>query len=96
MTPLEQLYVYEMETVKRIGSFRSLGMFDPTDSEATLEDALSYIQQIDYRKEVYLNLKMEACAAAFGPNSVKPPKSIFMPTRKFIRKMMRAMIKYGR
>jgi hypothetical protein len=39
---------------------------------------------------------MEAIAAAFkSKKNVKPPKTVFKPSRKLIRKMIRAVVEFG-
>ena len=79
----------------KVENFQDIGMSDPFKPSSTLKKALSIVRSWDFYGEVYPNYIVgELMEAVRKDCNIKPPKTVFLPTRKLFRTMMRACVKY--
>jgi hypothetical protein len=71
-------------------------MTDPFDTKKSFSDALSEVRTFDFFTEVYPKSIFEKIAKSLEQGKkTQPPKTIFLPSRKLVRTVIRAMIKFG-
>ena len=73
----------DLDRVNKVETFTEMGMSDPFRPEKTLSEAKSYIEGM-----TLLSIK-ENC------NYNRTPKTVFIPSRKILRIMIRALIMLG-
>ena len=70
-------------------------MADPFANKKSFVDALSHVKTFSFYTEVYDQISEEVTEAIQRGENIKPPKTRFVPSRTLIRKMMRAVAKFG-
>ena len=74
-------------------TFEEIGMADPFDTKSSLAKTLTYVKQFDFYSEVYPNQVMTAVLEACQKKAnIHPPKTVFVPTKKLLRKMIRSVL----
>ena len=83
----------DMNKVDFIDTFEEIGMSNPLD-KTSIEFTEEHCSKFEFSQDVYPNMgMMDLVAAAFSNDSViKQPKVIFLPGRRILRKMIRAMV----
>jgi hypothetical protein len=76
----------ELDRKNRYHDYIELGMCDPNDPDSYVA-AMDYITSLEFDSNIYAGQTL---------SYLKPPKSVFIPTREFARKMMRALIDFGK
>ena len=72
-------------------------MTDPFKTKKSLKEAISTVKCYDFFTDVYPQSVVTALLEAIKTkSSIKPPKTIFVPSQIVLRKSMRAMLKYGK
>ena len=87
-----------MDTTNKIKSFEIIGMVDPFMAKKSMQEAIKGAKKIDFNEPVYpkgvmkakTNLKL--IESGFRP---KPPKTIFLPTKRLLRTMIRAALQFS-
>ena len=76
-----------------VNSFEDIGMANPFDKKS-IQTTIDHCSVFDLSKEVYPHSGlMDYVAAAFSNDTtIKQPKVIFLPGKRLLRKMIRAMI----
>jgi hypothetical protein len=85
----------DMDTTNTVDTFEEVGMANPWSTKKSFLDALSHVKTFDFYTGVYGEVPEEFKQAISNGEHIKPPKTRFVPSRTLIRKMMRAVVKYG-
>jgi hypothetical protein len=76
--------------------FEDVGMLDPFEIPKSFELAHEVLKQYNFYTEVYPdNVVSEILEATTEKRNMQPPKCIFVPSKKIVRTMIRAMAEYG-
>jgi len=80
----------------KIESFEEIGMIDPFQKKS-IEKANARIQKLGFDKKIYPPAIMDVIYnAMFGVQYASPPKVVFVPDKKTLRAMVKAVLKYGK
>jgi len=86
----------KMDLYNEVTSFEEIGLTDPFKPRKSMGDTISLVKTFDFYTEVYPNCVMtQALEALKEKKSIKPPKTVFLPSKQLFRKMIRALVKYG-
>ena len=68
-------------------------MADPFNTKVSIARSLAYIENFDFNSEVYPNQIMKAVLEACQKNdNIHAPKTVFIPSTKLLRKMIRCVL----
>jgi hypothetical protein len=84
-----------MDLTNTIGTFEEVGMASPFSTKKSFANAISHVKTFDFYTGVYGEVPDEVKKAISNGEYIKPPKTRFVPSRTLLRKMMRAVVKYG-
>ena len=86
----------DMDQTNKIDKFTEIAMIDPF-KKSSLKIAISTVKAFDFFLDVYPEEIMEEVYAEVkNNNSIRPPKTVFVPEKQLLRKCMRAMVKYSK
>ena len=86
----------QMDQINNIESFDEIGMADPFQPNKGILKAKDMVKRLDYSKEIYSKSLMKAIVEALiAKENIKSPQTIFIPSKEVLRKMIRAVIKFG-
>lgn len=74
-------------------------MTDPFNMEESFDEAMFQVNCLQFEVDLYPLEVMEAAqmiVQEFGETMLRPPKCIFMPTRQLCRKIINAILKFGK
>lgn len=86
----------DMEQKHKISSLTDVAMVDPF-KKSSLKKAINTVKNIDFFTEVYSEDIMEEVLDEMRKSdTIRPPKTVFVPDKALLRRIMRAMIMFGK
>ena len=86
----------EMDQVNRIETLEEICMADPFQPNKGMVKAKEVVDNYDYFTEVYSKSFIASIIEAVKTKEgIQSPRTIFVPTKEVLRKMIRAVIKFG-
>jgi len=84
-----------MDREHTVNSFEEVGMCNPFKTKKSEKESRQIINTFDFYSEVYPKFIFGAIMEALANNDkVKPPKCVFVPSKKLLRSIIKALIKY--
>ena len=70
-------------------------MCDPFRPQESIKETIEWVEGLDFKKDVYPSFMMKSIfEACRKKRNIKSPKTIFVPSKTLLRKMILAMIEF--
>ena len=87
----------EMDHESRVESFYEVGMVDPFRTKKSLEQTIKEYKKFDFNTETHHKAALKIVYDSLKEGKpIQPPKTVFVPTKKILRQMIRAVAQFGK
>lgn len=92
----QMCFAMELDNQNKVNSFEEIGMLNPFHTKKSAIEATMLVKTFDWQTEIYPDQVIrQLLEAVRTQDKVKPPKTIFIPTKSLCQTMIRALVEFG-